>query len=205
VQTETTVFLVDDDAAALDSLSWLMESAGHHAETYNSAVRFLNAYDPARPGCLVLDLCMPEMTGLELQERLVREGRRIPIIFVTAHGDVPATVRALKAGAFDFVEKPVDGDRLLDLVQRALDRDRQRRQQEPERTAFEMLVCRLSPRELEVMELLYDGKSMKKIAAEFGISVQTVAKHRAQVLEKMEVDGDAELVRLITTHRLQEP
>ena len=205
MQNETTIFLVDDDTAALDSLSWLLESAGFDVETYNSAVEYLNSHDPQKPGCLVLDVCMPEMDGLELQEKLVAIGQRIPIVFVSAHGDVPMSVQAMKAGATDFLEKPVDGQLLLRVVRRALAKDLQRREQEPNRAEIEKRIDRISRRELEVMELLYAGKPMKRIAIELDITVQTVAKHRTQVLEKMEVEGDAELVRLLATYRLQEP
>ncbi|MBC8869071.1 MAG: response regulator transcription factor [Planctomycetes bacterium] len=205
MQNEATIFLVDDDTAALDSLSWLLESAGFDVETYNSAVEYLNAHDPQKPGCLVLDVCMPGMDGLELQEKLVAIGQRIPIVFVSGHGDVPMSVQAMKAGATDFLEKPVDGQLLLRVVRRALAKDLKRREQEPNRAEIEKRMDRISRREREVMELLYAGKSMKKIALDLEITVQTVAKHRTQVLEKMEVEGDAELVRLLATYRLQEP
>ncbi|MBL7042837.1 MAG: response regulator transcription factor [Pirellulaceae bacterium] len=205
MQNEATIFLVDDDTAALDSLSWLLESAGFDVETYNSAVEYLNAHDPQKPGCLVLDVCMPGMDGLELQEKLVAIGQRIPIVFVSGHGDVPMSVQAMKAGATDFLEKPIDGQLLLRVVRRALAKDLKRREQEPNRAEIEKRMDRISRREREVMELLYAGKSMKKIALDLEITVQTVAKHRTQVLEKMEVEGDAELVRLLATYRLQEP
>ena len=205
MQTDPTVFLVDDDAAALDSLRWLLETAGLDVETYNSAVEYLDAHDPQKPGCLVLDVCMPVMDGLDLQEKLVSIGERIPIIFVTGHGDVPSSVQAMQAGAIDFVEKPIDGPSLLKLIEKALEKDSQRRNQGAERAEVEARIERLSRREREVMEFLYAGKSMKNIANDRGISVQTVAKHRAQVLEKMEVEGDAELVRILATYRLHEP
>jgi len=181
------------------------ESGGFDVETYNSAIEYLNSHDPQKPGCLVLNVCMPGMDGLELQEKLVAIGQRIPIVFVSAHGDVPMSVQAMKAGATDFLEKPVDGQLLLRVVRRALAKDLLRREQEPNRAEIEKRMDRISRREREVMELLYAGKSMKKIAIELDITMQTVAKHRTQVLEKMEVEGDAELVRLLATYRLQEP
>lgn len=205
MQNKDTVFLVDDDAAALDSIGYLLESAGYDVETYASASDFLDAHDPQKTGCLVLDFRMPEMTGLELQEKLASAGAHIPIIFVSAHGDIPTSVRAMKGGAFDFLEKPVDGEVLLRLVRRAMEKNSQRRQQGPDRVEMETRLARLSPREKEVMELLYAGKAMKQIALQFDISVQTVAKHRKSVLEKMEVDGDAELVRILATYLLQKP
>lgn len=205
MQTKDTVFLVDDDEAALDSIGYLLESGGYDVEAYTSATEYLDALDPQKNGILVLDFRMPEMTGLELQEKLASLGARIPIIFVSAHGDIPTSVRAMKGGACDFLEKPVDGELLMELVRRALEKDAKRRQQGPDRAEFEMRLARLSPREKEVIELLYAGKAMKQIALQFDISVQTIAKHRKSILEKMEVDGDAELVRLLATYRLQEP
>ncbi len=204
MQTDATVFLVDDDAAARHSLSWLLESAGYDVEVYRSALEYLDAHDPQKPGCLVLDVRMPGMTGLDLQEKLVAVGECIPIIFVTGHGDVPACVRAMKAGAFDFVEKPVDGELLLELVRCAVDEESQSRRQQPCRREIRIRMEQLSRREREVMELLYEGKSMKKIATELEITVQTVAKHRTHVLKKMHVEGDAELARLLATHRIQQ-
>jgi FixJ family two-component response regulator len=205
VQTSPTVFLVDDDQAALDSTRWLLECAGHDVETYASAVEYLDAHDPRRPGCVVLDFRMPKMDGLELQRRLVSAGEQIPIIFVSAHGDIPTCVEAMKAGAFDFLEKPVDGELLLELVQGALEQVSKWHGQGPSKIEIEMRISRLSTREREVMGLLYDGLPMKKIATELGISHQTVSKHRAHVLEKMKVNSDAELVRLLLTHRPNKP
>ncbi len=123
-----TVFLIDDDQAALDSTRWLLEAGGYNVETYGSAAEYLDAHDPHRPGCVVLDLLMPQMDGLELQERLVSDGQHIPIIFVSAHGDVPKCIEAMKAGAVDFLEKPIDGELLIELVRSALEQDYQRRQ-----------------------------------------------------------------------------
>jgi len=174
-------------------------------QAYSSAAEYLEAFDAGRPGCLVLDIRMPEMDGLELQQKLASLGELLPIIFVTAHGEVSSSVQAMKAGAFDFLEKPVDNEALLELVQKALERNSQRRLQAPDKAEIEARIQRLTARELEVMELLYAGKSMKKIAIEFGITAQTVAKHRTRVLEKMEVEGDTELVRSLAAHRLQRP
>ena len=205
MQSEATVFLVDDDPAALDSLAWLMKAAGLNVETYTSAVDYLDAHDPQKPGCLVLDICMPEMSGLELQEKLVAIGESIPIIFASAHADVPSSVRAMKAHAIDFLEKPVEGEVLLDAVRRALEKDSRTRSQEPERAEIGRRLERLTPRERDVMELLYACKPVKIIAAELGISGQSVAKHRAQLLQKMGVEGDAQLARILAAYRRQEP
>lgn len=205
MQSESTVFLVDDDPAALDSLAWLVKSAGLNVEAYSSAVDYLEAHDPQKPGCLVLDVCMPDMTGLELQEKLLAIGESIPIIFVTAHGDVPSSVRAMKAHAIDFLEKPVDGELLLQAVRLALEEDSRSRRQQPEKAEIGRRIERLTPREREVMELLYACKRVKTIAAELGISVQSVAKHRAHMLQKMGVETDAQLVRILASYRQQEP
>jgi len=202
MRTETTVFLVDDDPAALDSLCWLLKAHGLKFRGYSSATEFLNAYDPDEPCCLVLDMRMPGMDGLDLQEKVVSLGDRIPIIFVTGRGDVTSSVRALKAGAIDFLEKPVDHETLLMAIRGALEKDHQRRCWQNNYPDIEDRIQRLTAREAEVMELLYAGETMKRIAAKLGVTVQTVAKHRAKVLSKMEVDGDAELVRLLAGHRL---
>jgi len=205
MDTDGTVFLVDDDPAALDSLCWLLKSHGLKYQAYSSATEFLDDYSSDKPGCLVLDIRMPEMDGLELQKKLISLGDRLPIVFVTGHGDVSSCVRALKSGAFDFLEKPADDEVILKAVRNALDADHQRRRWKQTYPDIGDRVERLSVREAQVMELLYDGRTMKKIAAELEITVQTVAKHRTQVLEKMEVDGDTELVRLLAAHRLQPP
>jgi len=204
VQAAPTVFLIDDDQATLKSTRWLLKSAGYDVETYASAVEYLDAHDPRRPGCVVLDFLMPKMNGLELQRRLVSAGEPIPIIFVSAHGDVSTCVEAMKAGAVDFLEKPVEGELLLDLVRDALKEDSKRHGQASSTAEIKTRIERLTTREREVMELLYGGKSIKRIASELGITVQTAAKHRVRVLEKIEVDSDAELVRILMTHRLQE-
>jgi len=205
MQDKDTIFLVDDDETALDSIGYLLESAGYDVEAYASASEYLDAHDPEKTGCLVLDFRMPEMTGLELQEKLATLGARIPIIFVSAHGDVPTSVRAMKSGAFDFLEKPVDGELLLDLVGRALQKDSQLRQQCLDIAEVEARLERLTPREEEVVELLYVGKAMKQIALELEVTVQTVAKHRTSILDKMKVRSDAELVRVLADYRMKKP
>lgn len=195
--TDATVFLVDDDPGVLDSLRFFLESNGFCVETFSSPRDFLSSYDSNRPGCLVLDLCMPEMDGLALQQRLLSREPRLPIIFVTGHGNVPHCVQALKAGAVDFLEKPVRHEVILDRIRCALEtdqRDRRVRTTHPEITAHIVL---LTPREREMMGFLLNGEDMKTIAGKLDIGIQTVAKHRTRVLDKMQVRNEAELVRLL--------
>ncbi len=200
---DATVFVVDDDLGVLKSMRWLLESEGLRVETYLSGPEFLAAYDPNRPGCLLIDLRMPEMDGLELQERLVAQGLHPPIIFVTGHGDVPECAAAMKAGAVDFLEKPADAGLVLEIVQRALEKDRERRSVVTAHPETAARLNELTPREREVLRLLHEGKSIKAIAAQFGIGFQTAAKHRARVLEKLHVKNEAELVRLLMNYPLQ--
>jgi len=200
MQREATVFLVDDDPAIRDSMCWFLKSRGLNVQAYSSAAEFLDARHPDKPGCLVLDVRMPQMDGLELQQKLASLHDHLPIIFVTACDEVSLGIRAMKAGAIDFLEKPVDNKALLELVHKALDSNLEGRLSGLDRAAIESRIQRLSPREKDVMELLYAGKSMKQIAVELGVTAQTVGKHRARVLEKMEVEGDTELVRLLAAH-----
>lgn len=192
-----TVFVVDDDEALRSSLKWLLESEGLRVETFASASQFLNDYYPGRAGCLLLDVRMPGMSGLELQEYLQGQQIRIPVIIITGHGDVPMAVRAMKAGAVDFVEKPFDDDKLLSGIRRALQTDLERRTQQAARAEFAMRMAQLTPREHEVMLMVTDGKSNKEIAGELGVSAKTVEAHRARVMEKMEARSLAELVRMV--------
>ena len=191
-----TVFVVDDDAAMRTSLRWLIESVGLSVETYNSAQEFLNAYTPDRSGCIVLDVRMPGMSGLELQEHLNSRRIMIPVIIVTGHGDIPMAVAAMKAGAVEFIEKPFNDQRLLDCVKEALQRDNRIRNDQVEKAAIDQRLDNLTPREREVMEMVVAGKANKVIAALLDVSAKTVEAHRAKVMEKMGVTSLAELVRL---------
>ena len=191
---ERAVYVVDDDDAMRDSLRWLLESAGYRVCAYASAERFLAAYKPNGSSCLVLDVRMPGQTGLELQQELNRRGAQMPIIFITGHGDVPMAVDALKNGAFHFLEKPFQGERLLELIaqastQRTSDTERAQR-----RCAAARLAT-LTQREREVMDLVVLGRKNKQIAEALGISVKTVEAHRAKAMEKMDVSSVAELVQ----------
>jgi FixJ family two-component response regulator len=194
---QPTVFLVDDDAAALKSLQWLLESVNLHVEAYQSPQEFLEVYNPRIPGCLILDIRMSGLNGLELQEELLQRGCLHPIIFVTGHGDVPICSKAFRRGAFDFIEKPVNDQALVDLVNRAVSADAARRASEASRPDILAHKALLTPREQEVMDLLVAGKSVKQIAVELGVGFPTAARHRSRVLEKMNVSNDVELVRMV--------
>jgi RNA polymerase sigma factor (sigma-70 family) len=194
---EPTVFLVDDDAQVRDALKWLIESVDLKVELYDSAARFLEAFEPNRRGCLVLDVRMPGVSGLELQDQLVATKIGLPIIIITGHGDIQMCVRAFEAGAFAFLEKPVNHQVLLDRIQRAIQHDlEQRGSRSFDADDLEKLE-KLTPREREVMDLIVAGKTMKQIAAELGISIPTCSKHRSAILEKIGADNDVELVRFV--------
>ena len=191
-----TVFIVDDDEAVRDSLRWLMRSVGLAAETFDSANAFLDRYNNADSGCLVLDIRMPGMSGLDLQEQMNSDGIKIPIIFITGHGDVPIAVRALKAGAFDFIEKPFKDQILLDSVQRAIAHDEEQRLETDMQADINARLKLLTPREREVMELVVNGNANKVIAIELGVTQKTVEAHRAKVMEKMQARSLSALVRM---------
>jgi two-component system, LuxR family, response regulator FixJ len=197
MEPDPTVFVVDDDPAMRQSLRWLIESVNVGVETYATAQDFLAAYDPDRPGCLVLDVRMPGMGGLDLQAELARREIEVPVIIITGYAEVPTAVRALKSGALDFIEKPFSDQLLLDRIQQAIASDRQARVRRHERAALAARVAQLTPREREVMQLVVAGSSNREIAAELGLSVKTVEVHRARVMEKMKVDSLADLVRLV--------
>jgi RNA polymerase sigma factor (sigma-70 family) len=192
---DDTVFIVDDDPSARNSMQWFLESAGHRVETYSCGIEFLKCYDPDRAGCIVLDLKMAEIDGIDVQERLNERGSHAPIIFVTGHGEVGHCARAMRNGALDFVEKPIDVKQVLPEIERAIASDRARLKQQESTTTLEARLNQLSSRERQVMDLLVAGKTMKSISNQLGICVQTVAKHRARVLEKLGVSGEVELTR----------
>lgn len=198
---EPTVFIVDDDAEVRDALKLLMESVGLPAETYSSAQEFLSRFDPTRPGCLVLDIRMPGMSGLELQERLNQEPLHPPVVIITGHGDVPMAVRAVQAGASDFIEKPFRDQVLLDSVHRAITRDAETRGEASRLADIQARLDRLTPREKEVLERIMAGDRNKVIAASLGVSQSTVEAHRAKVMEKMEARTLSDLMRMALTVR----
>jgi FixJ family two-component response regulator len=190
------VFVVDDDPAVRKSLTRLLSSAGYAAEAFASAREFLAREPYAGPCCLVLDVRMPGLTGLDLQEALARAGRRMAIVFVTGHGNLPIGVKAMKAGAVDFLTKPVDDEDLLAAIERAVARDVQDVGAEARVTEIRERVQMLTPRETEVFALVVTGMLNKQIASELGISEKTVKVHRARVMEKTRAGSLAELVRL---------
>ena len=190
------VFVVDDDASVRKSLTRVITSAGFTVETFASAREFFARERPPGPCCTVLDVRMPGLTGLDLQEALAAAGRRMPIVFITGHGDVSMSVKAMKAGAVDFLTKPFDVENLLDAVRRAVAKDVKALADERRTSDVLALVRRLTPRETEVFALVVTGMLNKQIAAELGIGEQTVKVHRARVMEKMRAGSVAELVRL---------
>lgn len=196
---QSTVFVVDDDEAMRESLTWLIESVGLDVETFSSADEFLTAYYPGRPGCLLLDVRMPGMSGLELQGHLQQQQVTIPVIIITGHGDVPMAVRAMKAGAIDFIEKPFNDEQLLESIRNALSIDDTQRDEQTFKAEIASRLAQLTPRESEVMDMVTSGKSNKEIANSLGVSAKTVEAHRAKVMEKMEAGSLAELVRLVVT------
>lgn len=198
---DPVVFVVDDDEAVRSAVAMLLRSVSLDVETFASARDFLDAWTPDRAGCLVLDLRMPGLSGLELQERLAGQGSPLPIIFLTGHGGVPDAVAAMRAGAVDFLAKPFRDQDLLDRVQEALEVDRSRRAQTGMRAELRSRLERLTPREAEVLDRVVEGQPNKQIAAELGVSERTVEIHRARVMAKMEAASLAELVRLVLAAR----
>ena len=194
--TKSTVFVVDDDQAMRNSLKWLIESVGMPVESFASADEFLAAYQLGRSGCLVLDVRMPGMSGLDLQEYLVEHNIQIPVVIITGHGDVPMAVRAMKSGAIDFIEKPFNDEVLLDAIRRAIAHEEQQRSHYSENLRVQERLAHLTPREREVMEMVTEGRSNKEIASSLGVSAKTIEAHRARVMEKMQAGSLAELVRM---------
>jgi len=198
---EGTVFVVDDDKAVRTSLAMLIRSVGIPVEVFATAQDFLRDYDICRPGCLVLDIRMPGMSGLELQRHLKERGVNIPIIVITGHGDVPIAVRAMKDGAMEFLEKPFSKQLLLEHIRTALQQSARSFREAAEQSDIMARIDGLTQREREVMNLVVTGLASKQIAAELGISKKTVDVHRARVMQKMEVDSLPELVELAITVR----
>jgi FixJ family two-component response regulator len=195
-EADAIVYVVDDDPAMRQSLQNLIGSVGLRVEAFASAQEFMRSKLTAGPGCLVLDVRLPGLSGLDLQKRMVEADIEIPIIFITGHGDIPMTVQAMKAGAVEFLTKPFRDQDLLDAIQQALDRDRTARQQRAEIDELHSRFDSLTPREREVMALVVTGRLNKQIASELGTSEATIKIHRHQVMEKMSAGSLAELVRM---------
>ena len=193
---EPTVYVVDDDESVCRALARLIRSVGLAAETFHSAKAFLDHTPPDGPACLVLDVRLPGASGLDLQAALSQAGRDLPIVFITGHGDVPTTVRAMKGGAIDFLQKPFNDQELLDCVQRAIARSRTQRTERAERAELERRFQALTPREREILLHVVTGKLNKQIAGDLGIAEKTIKVHRGRVMEKMQAGSVAELVRM---------
>ncbi len=196
-----TVFIVDDDVDVRNSISILARSVNLAVELFESGQEFLNNYPRDRPGCLVLDVRMPGITGLQLQQRLNEQDRRIPTIMLTAHAEVSVATQVMRAGAVDFIQKPFSPQILLERIHEAIQIDADARREKRNRSSIAKLVASLSPREHEVMKLLAIGQSTKQIASQLQISIKTVDNHRASVLEKMQVDNTAQLAHLLAQAR----
>ncbi|MGI4813896.1 MAG: oxygen response regulator transcription factor FixJ [Janthinobacterium lividum] len=196
-----TVFVVDDDEAVRDSLRWLLEANGYRVQCFASAEQFLGAYQPSEIGVLILDVRMPGMSGLELQERLISENSRLPIIFVTGHGDVPMAVSTLKKGAKDFIEKPFDEAELRALVERMLTVARSESSVVEQQRSAAVRLAKLTAREQQVLERIIAGRLNKQIADDLSISIKTVEAHRANIMEKLNVNTVADLLRLALSNK----
>jgi FixJ family two-component response regulator len=194
---EPTVHIVDDDPSVLKGLKRLLQSAGWNAVTYESAHEFLSAHDPVAPGCLILDMSMPGYSGLELQRLLTEKGSSLPVVFLTGHGDVPTTVTAMRAGALNFLSKPVNDDTLLASVSEAIEIDRNARESNAEVVDARERLSTLTARERQVLERVVAGRLNKQIADELGTGVKTIKVHRARVMQKMNSRSVAQLARLV--------
>ena len=192
--TAATVFVIDDELSVRKAISRLLQSSGFEVATFAAAQDYLDAFDPASPGCLLLDLSMPGQSGLQLQKTLQARGDAPPIIFLTGRADVPDTIQALKSGAFDFLTKPVEDEVLIAAVSDAIARDAAARATQADLAAIRERLARLTPRELEVLRCVVAGKLNKQTAAELGTVEKTIKVHRARIIEKMQVNSLAELV-----------
>ncbi|MGH7899151.1 MAG: response regulator transcription factor [Candidatus Binatia bacterium] len=201
-QPRPTVYVVDDDPALCAACRSLIESVGLPVETYLTAKEFLERFDPERAGCLVLDIRMPDMTGIQLQRELNARKVTLPIIFTTAYADVPTAVRAMRKGAYDFVQKPIDSEILLERIHEAIEADRNARDKRSQTQESALRFAKLTTREREVMERMISGQTNKEIAYDLGLSPKTIEVHRARLMRKVQVNSLAQLVRLATLAEL---
>ena len=199
IKAKPTIYIVDDDDGMRRALTALMTTVGYHAVPFAKPTDFLAKHDPRQPGCLVLDVRMPEMSGLEVQQQLNRSGSLIPVILITGHGDIPMAVQAMKDGAFDFLQKPFRDQELLDRINAALKQDAENRAAVERLADVKARAESLTPREREVMALVVDGRANKVIAIDLGLSERTVEIHRANVMEKMGARSVAHLVKMHLT------
>jgi len=201
MNSEPTAFIVDDDKSVCTGIEILLKSMGIKVETYTSGLEFLESYDPFRPGCLIVDVRMPEISGLDLQKKLNALDYTIPIIIITGYGTVPMSVQAMELGAITFLEKPLEEQALLESVQKAFSKDAEARKEWTEQAAIKERLGRLSQREREVLDLVVIGRCNKKIADELGISEKTIDFHRANIKKKLDMDSVAELVRIVVASK----
>lgn len=202
--SDGAVHLIDDDDAVREAVTLLLAEAGFAVRTYKSGVEFLGADKADSPGCIVSDIRMPELDGLELQAKLRAAGSTAPIIFITGHGDIPMAVQALRAGALDFIEKPFADDQLLASIKRALELSERRSTQDAARADIERRLATLTPREAEVLDCLIAGRPNKIIAFDLNMSMRTVEVHRARIMQKMNAGSLSELVRMVMAVRPDE-
>ncbi|MFT6389796.1 MAG: FixJ family two-component response regulator [Cellvibrionaceae bacterium] len=193
---QKTVFIVDDEAPILDALTLLLKSVELSVKTFNNAQDFIDAYDSGKPGCLLLDIRMPGISGLELQKHLNQQPYALPIIFMTGHGDIPMAVEAIKNGAEDFIQKPFNSDDLLKKIQAAFDKDKYQRTNKKNSLQFCENIQSLTPREREIMERMIAGDANKVIAIDLGISQRTVEVHRAHIMQKTQAKSLAQLIKV---------
>lgn len=198
-QQDCTIFIVDDDEAVRDSLRWLLEANGHHVQCFADAEDFLNTYDPQQLAILIVDVRMPGMSGLELQEVLIARNATLPMVFITGHGDVPMAVSTMKKGAIDFLEKPFNESDLRTIVARMMEQATERAQQVAQQRSHEEVLSRLTAREQQVLERIVAGRLNKQIAGDLNISIKTVEAHRANIMEKLEVTTVADLMKIALT------
>ena len=190
-----TVYVVDDDEAVRDSLQWLLEGKDYYVRCFESAESFLNRYDPREVACVIIDIRMAGMSGLELQDKLIERRSPLPIVFVTGHGDVPMAVDTMKKGAMDFIQKPFEDNQLLQLVERMLEHARSAFVDQQQAASRDALMARLTTRETQVLERIVAGRLNKQIADDLGISIKTVEAHRANIMEKLNANTVADLLK----------